>query len=85
MTRLWEGEPITVESDAQGRPLRFSWQGRLHHIERIQQQWQVDVDWWDEGGRAWRLYLAVTTVQGVLCVIYQDLLEERWYLSKIYD
>ena len=68
-----------------GRVVRFRWPGRVYQVERLQQEWVVDTDWWEEGGRVWRAYLAVTTVQGVLCVIYQDLLGEGWYLSKVYD
>lgn len=86
MSRLWpEGEPITVQTDAAGRPLRFSWQQRVHPLLKIQQRWQVDTDWWSEEGRIWRSYLAVTTTTGLLCVIYQDLLTDDWFLSKIYD
>ena len=86
MTRLWAvGELIEVGVNGAGRVVRFRWQGRVYQVERLQQEWVVDTDWWEEGGRVWRAYLAVTTVQGVLCVIYQDLLGEGWYLSKVYD
>lgn len=79
------GEPVEGWVNGEGRLVRFRWQGRIYPIERVQQQWEVDTDWWEEGGRVWRLYLAVTTVQGVLCVLYQDRLDEAWYLSKLYD
>jgi len=86
MSRLWpEGEPIVVQVDEQGRPLRFVWRTRLHQLVQVQQHWQVDTDWWSDDGRVWREYLAVTTTTGLLCVIYQDLLTESWFLAKIYD
>ena len=86
MSRLWpEGEPIVVQVDEQGRPLRFVWRTRQHQLVRIQQHWQVDTDWWSDDGRVWREYLATTTTTGLLCVIYQDLLTEGWFLAKIYD
>lgn len=86
MSRLWpEGEPILVQTDAHNRPLRFVWRERTYRLVQIQQHWQVDTDWWSEAGRIWRDYMAVTTTNGLLCVIYQDLLTEQWFLSKLYD
>ena len=86
MTRLWpNGEPIAVQTDAQGRPVRFTWGQQTHKLARVHQRWQVDVDWWSSEGRAQRLYLAVTTTGGLFCVIFQDLADQRWYLAKVYD
>ena len=86
MSRLWPtGEPISIQTDDSGRPLRFTWRSRTYPLVQIQQRWQVDTDWWSGEGRLWRDYLAVTTTTGLLCVIYQDLLTEEWFLSKLYD
>ncbi|MCB0074137.1 MAG: hypothetical protein KDE20_21880 [Caldilineaceae bacterium] len=86
MTRLWpQGQPIDVATDSHGRPVRFDWQGRSHRLKQVQQRWQVDTDWWSEEGRVWRDYQAVITTDGLLCVLYLDLLEQRWYLAKLYD
>ena len=86
MTRLWpDGEPIEVDTDEGGRPVRFDWQGQSYRLHQVQQHWQVDNDWWSEEGRVWRDYLAVTTTTGLLCVIYRDLLAGDWFLAKLYD
>lgn len=86
MSRLWpDGESISVQTDDAGRPLRFTWRSHTYLLAQIQQHWQVDADWWSEAGRIWRDYVAVTTTDGLLCVIYQDLLSENWFLSKLYD
>ena len=86
MTRLWTtGQPIRVQRDADGKLLNFTWQGRTHPIHQIRQQWQVDTDWWSEEGRVFREYFAVTTTDGLLCVLYLDFLDEQWYLAKCYD
>ena len=86
MSRLWpEGEPITMQTDTQGRPVRFVWRGRTHRLARVQQRWEVDVDWWRTDGRVQRAYLAITTVDGLFCVIYQDLVTQVWRLAKMYD
>lgn len=86
MSRLWpKGEFISVRTDELGRPLKFSWRNRIYSVERIQEHWQVDTDWWSDAGRVWREYVTCTTTSGLLCVLYQDLLSENWYLSKLYD
>lgn len=86
MTRLWaEGAPISVETNSDGCPTRFAWRGRVHRLQRIQQRWQVDTDWWSDDGHVWRDYLAVVTADGLLCVLYYDMLAEGWYLAKLYD
>ncbi len=85
MTRLWpDSENITVELKA-GWPVRFTWRGRSHPVQKIRQRWQVDGDWWGEQGRVWREYMALTTADGMLCVIYFDLLDQSWHLSRLYD
>ena len=86
MTRLWgEGAAIAVATNEAGQPTRLQWQGRVHRVQRIHQVWQVDTDWYDEAGQIRRAYWTVTTTSGLLCVLYQDLMQNRWYLSKIYD
>jgi hypothetical protein len=86
MTRLWtEGETITVRLSERGWPVEFTWQGRLHGVQIIRQRWQVDTDWWTDEGRVWREYLALTTTDGLLCVVYFDLLNQSWHLSSVYD
>jgi hypothetical protein len=86
MSRLWpEGEPIVVQLNEHEQPARFTWRGRAYRPARIHQQWEVDVDWWRPQGRIRRSYLALTTADGLLCVIYQDLEKSTWYLAKVYD
>jgi hypothetical protein len=86
MSRLWpEGEPIVVQLNEHEQPARFTWRGRAYRPVRIHQQWEVDADWWRAEGRIWRSYLALTTSDGLLCVIYQDLEKNTWYLAKVYD
>lgn len=86
MTRLWPaGNEIEVKRDPRGNLLSFTWQGRTHPIQKVRQRWQVDTDWWSTQGRVYREYLAVTTADGLLCVLYLDFLDEQWYLAKCYD
>jgi hypothetical protein len=74
-----------MESDAEGCPLRFFWQGRRHQVQQVVQRWQVDSDWWSPEGRIWRDYSAVVTGDGLLCVIFYDHLLHEWRLTRVYD
>jgi hypothetical protein len=86
MTRLWsEGEPIQMETNSDGSPVRFGWRSRTYRLQRIQQQWQVDSDWWSPEGRVWRNYYALLTTDGLLCVVYNDLLHQEWRIARVYD
>ncbi len=86
MTRLWkDGILIQVEKDAHGHVQSFEWNGRKRAVEKVRQRWQVDSDWWTEQGRVHRDYYAMTTTDGLLCVLYLDFQDERWYVSKLYD
>ncbi len=86
MTRLWTGGIlIQLEKDQNGLVHTFTWNGHMHAVEKVRQHWQVDSDWWTEEGRVHRDYQAVTTMDGLLCVLYFDFQDEQWYLSKLYD
>ncbi len=86
MTRLWtSGIGIDVQKDGRGKLQSFTWRDRLHTVQKIRQHWQVDTDWWSDDGRVAREYYAVTTTDGILCVVYLDFLDEQWYLAKCYD
>lgn len=84
MTRLWkEGQPVTVVTDEQVRPVRFTWQGRIHRVEEITRQWRVDLGWWQ--GRRWRAYYKLRSDSGLLLIIYHDLDGDEWYVQRLYD
>jgi len=93
VTRLWGlGVSITVTvsaGDAQeekttaAEPVSFTWQGRQHQVLEITKRWRVDVDWWR--GRVWRGYFKCRTNTGLLVILYQDLVNQGWYLQRLYD
>ena len=86
MSRTWpSGHLIQVLTDAAGRPVTFVVNERRYRFFRIEQHWEVDTDWWSEAGRVWRRYVAATTLEGVLVVLFYDVLREGWYLEKVYD
>lgn len=84
MTRLWtEGQAITVVSDGEKLPQRFTWRGQTHQVVEITRQWRIDMGWWRE--RVWRAYYKLNTDTGLLVVIYQDLSSGDWFLQRLYD
>ncbi|MBI5961724.1 MAG: hypothetical protein HY866_23505 [Chloroflexi bacterium] len=83
MTYLWpDGLPIQVESDEQGAPLCFTWEG-THKVDNIANRWRVDDDWWR--GRVWREYFKLTTDTGLLVILFRDVLSGDWFLQRLYD
>jgi len=86
MTRLWLNDnAIDVQVDSRGKIFSFTWRGRTHRIQKLHQTWQVDTDWSSDEGEAHREYYALTTTDGLLCVIYKDALNDGWYFAKLYD
>jgi hypothetical protein len=84
MTRLWlESVPVTVEVNGQGLPVILIWNGRRHQVALIANHWRVDMEWWQR--RVWRHYYKLATESGLLVLVYQDLVDEAWYLQRIYD
>lgn len=84
MTLLWPaGVPILVQYTSLLEPQRFEWQGQQYQVQAIAKRWRVDQAWWQE--RIWREYFKLTTRNGLLVILYQDLLTGQWYLQRVYD
>lgn len=86
MSRLFlGGETIGVDLDAKGNPIRFTWLGQPYAVDHIYQHREVDMAWWSEEGPTHRDIFALTTTDGMLCVIHFDHLDGYWHLEKMYD
>ena len=84
MTRVWvQGDAIAVEMNATGSPIRFTWAGQTHAVQIIANHWRVDVNWWRL--RLWRDYFKLITDTGLLVIVYHDLVEDAWYVQRLYD
>lgn len=84
MTYLWaEGNPVEVETNPRGLPLRLLWCGQLHTVHRIASRWRVDEGWWL--GRIWREYFKLTTDTGLLLTLFQDIENNEWFIQRLYD
>jgi hypothetical protein len=84
MTRFWaDGTPVTVTCADDRRPAWITWQHRRERVIDILGRWRVDEGWWR--ARVWREYLVLVTERGRLLLIYRDLLDDRWYVQRLYD
>ena len=45
MSRVY-GEPVEVQTNADGRPVRFVWRGRLYAVHAVIEHWVVNREWW---------------------------------------
>ena len=86
MTRLWpEGDPVEVEVDGDGLPVRFCQRGAWHAVAQIANRWRVRAGWWLPDAEAAREYVKLTTTDGLLCTLYRDLRDGAWYCARVYD
>ena len=82
MSRLWQdGKTLQVRS-ADELPAAIRWRGAWHPIRHIALSWQLDVCWWKE--RIYRDYYKVL-VEGMVLVIYHDLVDDVWGVQRVYD
>jgi hypothetical protein len=84
MTRLYQpAQSIEATSGDNGEPIAFEWRGRVHRVRHLGNRWRVHLEWWRR--EIWREYFQVEAHSRLTCVIYRDLLTDRWYLERIYD
>ena len=83
MTQLWpEGLPIEVDA-VDGWPATMRWQHQRRAVRAVTDHWLIHDSWWQD--EVWRHYFQVESADGLLCVVYCDLLCDRWYLERMYD
>lgn len=71
-------QPVAVTLDPHsGKPAQICARGRCHEVERVQDIWQVDEEWWREPIS--RRYLQVLLQGGALRVIFQDRRTNSWF------
>jgi len=79
------GQPIRVQSGAQGQPLVFVWRGETYRVETIEDVREPRLDWWSPTGEIHRVYYLVTTHRSLICEIYRDVPTAQWFLGRVYD
>ncbi len=57
------GEPVNVQTRADGRPARFVWRGRLYAVRSVMEHWVINREWWRETEPAAQTAQAEQTAQ----------------------
>ncbi len=84
MTRLWQaGIAIIVTLNAYDLPTTIRWHKTLYPVTHIALVWQVDTNWWRS--HIYRDYYRLRIGEGILVVIYHDLITDTWALERCYD
>ena len=84
MTRLYQpAQSIEATTGDRGEPLAFEWREQVHRVLHLNNQWRIHAEWWRV--EIWREYFQVEAHNRFTCIIYLDLLTDRWYLERIYD
>lgn len=78
-----EGVPVQEVVSEQGVPIRFTWQGHVHPVQKIANIWQIDDSWWQQ--RVWQDRFKVITTTGLLLILAHDLVTDEWRLIRVYD
>ena len=76
---------IEVVAVRRTAPNSFTWERRLHPIERIEEYWLADIGWWRPDDHISRDYYLLTTKTGLLVEIFRSRLTSGWYLQRLYD
>jgi hypothetical protein len=83
MSYLWfPAQAIEIQLQVE-KLYAFKWRGRSHRVVWLAKQWRMDWGWWRL--RVWRDYYKLLTDTGLLVLVYQDLLDGKWYLQQVYD
>ncbi|MGH2613656.1 MAG: hypothetical protein ACRDJC_00315 [Thermomicrobiales bacterium] len=70
--------PVQVTVDERsGLPITLHERNRAHRIERIQDSWQVDDEWWREPIS--RRYVQVLLRGGAIRTLFHDQSADRWF------
>ncbi|GAA3725088.1 DUF6504 family protein [Salinactinospora qingdaonensis] len=82
------GAPITV-GQQQGRPVRFTWEGRIYTVHRIIDHWVALRSQWSPESqeraprrRCWRVQAGVGSSYGVY-ELYHDLALDEWRVARV--
>jgi hypothetical protein len=82
MSRLYKPAPpirVRTERDV---PVVVEWRGGAYAVDCFN-HWRIQLGWW-QPREVIRDYYALIS-DHLICEVYQDLLNGRWYMHRIYD
>jgi hypothetical protein len=71
--------PVTVQVDC-GVPVALIDGAHRHRIERIQDSWCIDDEWWREPIQ--RRYYQIALDTGSVRTLYHDQVQDNWYEQR---
>lgn len=74
-------ESVSVEEDPSGLPIMVKIK-RRQKITAIEDRWRIDDEWWRTAPIS-RIYYSVLLASGQKLVLYQDLVNHKWYRQTI--
>jgi hypothetical protein len=72
--------PVTVATGGDGRPLSFELGGQKSMVVEVDDTWREEREWWARPLR--RDYFRVRLMDNSLRKLYQDLVDDEWYLDR---
>jgi hypothetical protein len=81
--RFTEPKEIKVRTSINGIPVSIVRNGRSERVARVYKQWRASDDWW--GKETERHYFTIGTKNGLVCDVFRDTGDNRWFLSNIHD
>jgi hypothetical protein len=71
-------EPLEVRTDRRGYPVRVCVRQRWRYVAAIQDEWEVDIEWWRPRPIC-RRYLRVLLEDGRCLTLFHDYVSRQWY------
>jgi Family of unknown function (DUF6504) len=92
MSRVY-GDPVEVQTREDGRPVSFTWRGRLYAVIAVQEYWMVNRDWWRESSpvparpelQFWRVGATAGGQPAGTYELRRDIAADTWTLRRIAD
>ena len=76
LSPLNEPRPIAVAAGDEGEPVAVVLSGQRLAVERIEDVWRIDDEWWRE--EVSRLYYRLLLEDGRPLVVFHDLVRDQW-------
>jgi hypothetical protein len=76
LSPLNEPRPLPVEANEDGLPVAVLLGGLRLAVERVEDVWRIDDEWWRE--EVSRLYYRLLLEDGRPLVVFHDLIDDQW-------
>jgi len=63
-----------------GAPRAVTIRGTQQRVAEVRDTWLIEDEWWRKPIR--RQYFQLLLADGVICTLYHDLVEDRWYAQS---